>query len=204
MLSPDGLHWAAGHGLGWFSLNSGSAFHPQGLSPRVTPCCSLPISPCRQWMLVWARFWSISRILRATPRRYGEATGDQTRAQTNSGMGWRWLLGPLSNAGEGGGLTMAVAGSVGSGGALMANRFPSHRPRWFPTMTRTAPTLSPTCPRLPACTRYPPVDPSLSSPLHSHPCIWLNGPLSQLTPCPTPMHRPHLPPPHLALPLLEG
>ena len=82
----------------------------------------------------------------------------------------------------------------------MANRFPSHRPRWFPTMTRTAPTLSPTCPRLPACTRYPPVDPSLSSPLHSHPCIWLNGPLSQLTPCPTPMHRPHLPPPHLALP----
>ena len=74
-----------------------------------------------------------------------------------------------------------------------ADRFPSRRPRWFPTMTRTAPTLSPTCPRSPACTRYPPVGPPMSSPLHSHPCIWLNGPLSQLTPRPTPMHQPHPP-----------
>lgn len=69
--------------------------------------------------------------------------------------------------------------------------FLPNRPKWFPTMTRTAHTLSPMCPRLLGYTRYLPEGPPALLP------SWMSTLLLSLlsllahTPLPLPTSQPH-------------
>lgn len=206
MLSPEHLPCAAACTLGRLPLSTRSASR----SPGIEPHGNTVLQPAH--FTVQTVDAGLGEVLVYIEDPEGH-TEEVCRASGREGSAWAWSQTPQANRdglessghrssllcwGLGEASPRGLPGPGGSGGAaapVTPNLFPSHRPRWFPTTTRTAPTRSPTFLRSLGCTRYLPAP--LSIPVT---CLALAEwtPLSAHT-SPCPAHAAALLSPSLAL-----